>query len=228
LLPPAGWCDHLLIFFRPTRTLVVLASFGAALVAASGAARANKRAERPECGTMKYFGEGISAGLDDLFLKAERVFDLIVPDVGAERTWPAGGALVLSWPLTVSFGEPTATMVRRYHCAEDVVYAMQPHRLTLEPGVSLELDTPPSTYWVRPAYGYVWHEAESRWGYGVGLGPTVRLRASKVTTAASPEVSLRYGYCCRPMYLVLALRYEVALASNLEQTVLFKVGFSYR
>src|SRR6185295_18172764 len=70
-------------------------------------------ARDPECGTMKYFGEGLRAGFDGLFDAVDLGLDVVVPDVGWRRA-AGGSGLVLSWPLAASFGPATARSVRRY------------------------------------------------------------------------------------------------------------------
>ena len=180
---------------------------------------------RPECGTMMYFGEGWSAGMQGLVESVDFVVDLLLPDLGLQAGSRIGIAPVLAWPLALPFGRPTATTVERYHCAEDVVSQMQPHRVVLEPGISFTTKT---TWWLRPAYDYVWHAAGARFGFAASIGATVSLRGSDVFTSAGPEIGLRYGRCCRPLYLSFGVRYDVSLTASKEQMFLVKVGLSYR
>lgn len=174
---------------------------------------------------MKYFGEGIAAGLGEAFNGIFRVTDVLVPDLGVRFERGHDAAFALAWPLAFSFGRPTAVQVHRYHCSPDVVHAMQPHRVAIDPGVALGGPTVASA---RLSYGYVWHPEWSRWGVQLDAGPTLLWRASHTGLALGPQLSLRYGRCCSPMYLVLALRYDHSLSAAEPSATLVKLGFSYR
>jgi len=80
----------------------------------------------------------------------------------------------------------------------------------------------------RLSYGYVWHPEGSRWGVQVDAGPTLLRRASDAGLALGPQLSVRYGRCCGPMYLVLALRYDFALSEKAPSVALVKLGLSFR
>ena len=169
----------------------------------------------PECGTMMYFGEGMGAGMSDLFDKVGFLADLILPHVGLRYEHHRGSALALSWPLVFSFGQPTVVLVRHYHCSEDAVRELKPHRLAVEPGVAFGTQT---LWSIRPSYGYVWHPEKWRVGVQVDIGPTLSRRNAGNLFAVGPELALRYGGCCTPMHIVLAIRYEAPLSAKQGQT----------
>jgi hypothetical protein len=173
---------------------------------------------------MMYFGEGIEEGMRPLAETVELILDILVPDVGFQHGRRAGNAVALSWPLAVAFGAPTATVVHRYHCAEDVVDKMRPHRLALEPGISF---TGPATFWLRLGYAYVFHPETARFGLGIGAGATLTRHDGDTAATAGPELSLRFGRCCAPMYLALTLRYDLALTDDADRTVTLKLGLSF-
>jgi len=174
---------------------------------------------------MMYFGEGMAAGMGALFDEVFRATDLFVPDLGVRFERRGDAAFALAWPLVLSFGRPTAVQIRRYHCADDGVNVLQPHRVAFEPGLALGDVTVASA---RLSYGYVWHPEWSRWGVEIDAGPTLVWRESRAGLALGPQLSVRYGRCCGPMYLVLALRYDVSLSSQQPSATLVKLGFSYR
>lgn len=174
---------------------------------------------------MKYFGEGMAAGMSELFDGIYRVADVLLPDLGVRFERRQDAAPALAWPLVLSFGRPTAIHVRRFHCSPDVVRTMQPHRVAIETGVALDGPTVASA---RASYGYVWHPEWSRWGVQIDAGPTANLRASQSGFALGPQLSVRYGRCCGPMYLVLALRYDHSLSAQAPSATLLKLGLSYR
>jgi hypothetical protein len=78
------------------------------------------------------------------------------------------------------------------------------------------------------SYGYVWHPEWSRLGVQIDAGPTVVWRTSQAGIAIGPQLSVRYGRCCGPMYLVLALRYDFSLSAQTPSATLLKLGLSYR
>jgi hypothetical protein len=173
---------------------------------------------------MMYFGEGMAEGMARLFERELLIADLLVPDVGFQHGRRIGNAVALSWPLALSFGRPTSTVVHRYHCAEDAVEELRPHRVALEPGLSF---TGPTTFWLRLGYAYVVHPASARFGLGLGAGITLSGRDGETSAAAGPELSLRYGHCCWPGYLALTVRYDLALTDSADRTLTVKVGLSF-
>jgi len=173
---------------------------------------------------MKYFGEGMAEGMGEVARAELLIADILVPDVGFQHGRRAGNAAALSWPLAVSFGPPTATVVHRHHCAEDTVDELRPHRLALEPGLSF---TGPTTFWLRLGYAYVFHPERARFGLGLGAGTTLSRRDGETSAAAGPELSLRFGRCCRPGYLALTVRYDLALTDGADRTLTIKLGLSF-
>ena len=173
---------------------------------------------------MKHFGEGMAAGMASVWMAELLLADILIPDVGFQHGRRTGNAAVLSWPLAVSFGPPTATEIRRYHCAEDTVDELRPHRLAFEPGLSF---TGPTTFWGRLGYAYVFHPEKARFGLGLGAGATLSRHAGETSAAAGPELSLRFGRCCRPGYLALTARYDLALTDGADRTLTIKLGLSF-
>jgi hypothetical protein len=175
----------------------------------------------PACDTMAYYGEGIGSGFTKLFDQVGFGLDLVVPDVGYGRS-----GFLLAWPLLYSFGAPTSRTIIRYHCSENDVYEVHPHRLGLEPGITFG---DRGAFWLRPEYEFVWHPEKSPVGLVSGIGTTLFIRSSGVDVAAGPELGLRLGTCCRPMFLKLVVRYDVRLTGVEEprHNVLFKIGLAY-
>ncbi len=173
------------------------------------------------CDTMMYYGEGMKAGLGQLFDNVAFGLDLVVPDVGYGRT-----GFLLAWPFLYPFGAPTARTVIHYHCSEDAVYEVRPHRLGVEPGITLG---DRKAFWLRPEYEFVWHPEKSSVGLVAGIGTTLFIKDSGVDVSAGPEVGIRLGHCCRPMFLKLVVRYDGRLTGTAEprHNLLFKLGLAY-
>jgi hypothetical protein len=180
---------------------------------------------KPECGTVRYSGESLEYGLRTQFALLDQVLDAVLPDFGIQYDTRAGTGPVLGWPFVLPFGKATGTTVHHYHCEEDLVYSLKPHRLVLEPGVTLASQT---VGWLRPGYSFVWHPERGKVGFSVGLGSTLSLHAPTLSlrASASPELGIRYGACCDPMYWLLSVRYDLYFAGERAQAALLKLGIS--
>jgi hypothetical protein len=159
-----------------------------------------------ECMTMKYFGEGMAAGFQELYWSSARMLAIIAPHPGLR--WQRGetARATLSWPWSLPFGPATASTSTHWTCSENVTHEHRPHRIVLEPGLTLAA---PLGLFVRPGYRFLWQRASGRLGLGLGLGSTIELRGPATPRASiSPELLFRYGRCCHPGYVLLALRYD--------------------
>jgi hypothetical protein len=180
----------------------------------------------PECGTMKYFGEGMLAGMMALQEGLFAVYSAVLPDLGAAYDG-SEFAFALSWSFVLPFGPETGPLVRvRWHCAPDeYAHRLRPNRLHLEAGFVFAT---PTTYFARPGYSWVWHAKGASFGAGLGLGSTLAWSdAAGFRPSLSPELGLRYGECCDPGYWVLTLRYDRYFAGEHRNTALVKLGFDY-
>jgi hypothetical protein len=206
---------------QPPANAALLLRAGDTLTPLDGRARF---AADPECGTMKYFGEGMAAGMAALYSAAFRGLDLLVPDIGTVYTKRNALAPALSWPVIIPFGPVSAREITRHHCADDDVVEFQSMRLVPEFGVSFGNETSP---WLRLGYGTVLQARGSKFGLLAGIGPTFALRDAHLATLLSPELGLHFGTCCRPLFLTLLARYEHMLFGEAPASILFKLGFSY-
>jgi hypothetical protein len=180
----------------------------------------------PECGTMKYFGEGMAAWGDALREALYRISDIALPDLGLQYE-PTRFAFALTWAWSVPFGPEQGPLVRHpRHCAADrYEMRLRPSRVELEAGVFF---TEPATYLLRLGYGYVWQAHGSRLGLGTGFGSTLSWREGVgFRPSLSPELVVRHGQCCGPGYLTLSLRYDRYFAGEVRDSLLVKFGFMY-
>ena len=180
----------------------------------------------PECGTMKYFGEGMAAAGEALRNGLYAMWAALLPDLGVQHDRSAF-AWALSWSVTFPFGPESGPLLRRrWHCAPDSYDPrLRPNRFNIDVGFAF---TEPTTYFARPGYAWAWHEQGSRLGFAAGLGSTLSWRSdAALRPSLSPELALRYGECCSPGYWILTFRYDRYFAGESRDAVLLKFGFDY-
>ena len=180
--------------------------------------------QRPECGTMKYFGEGFGAGIREMAFALYGVFDTLLPDVGVVFSHGRSAAPTLSWAFAVPFGPTLERRVRRFHCSPDDVRERKAFQLTPELGITF---SDPLSGWLRVGYAVLLQPKRVPVGVGLGLGPTFEWRSGRLETWLSPELTLRFGRCCDPGYAAFTVRYERSLRLATEPRVLLKFGFTY-
>jgi len=145
----------------------------------------------------------VYSGMDEAFA-AILIFKwaVILPHAGFTLRDGSPG-FVLSWPGSLPFGPVTASS-QGSRTSDVAVH--QPLRVVLEPGLVLANHV---SLFVRPALRYLWHPSTSSFGLGVGLGSSLEwTEMDRFSLSVSPELLLHYGACCRPGYLLLALRLD--------------------
>jgi hypothetical protein len=175
---------------------------------------------------MKYFGEGMAAGMKAVSEGILAVSSALLPDLGAQYDGSEFG-FALSWSFTLPFGPETGPLVGvRWHCAPDeYAHRLRPNRFNVDLGFVF---TESTTYFARPGYGWVWHEKDALLGFGLGLGSTLSWSdAAGFRPSLSPEIGLRVGACCDPGYWLLTLRYDRYFAGERRNTALLKLGLEY-
>ena len=178
----------------------------------------------PECGTMRYFGDALAAGMEAQFDAIYYVADALLPDLGVAYDTHLGGGPVLAWPWVIPFGPERGRVVRHERCAERIIPGLQAHRLVPEIGVSFES---PTRGWLRLGYTFVWHREGSKIGLMLGAGPTLTFGAARAVGSLGPELGLRFGACCSPRYSMLVLRYDEHLLNGNGRAFMLKVGLAY-
>jgi hypothetical protein len=175
-------------------------SLGGAAGAAAAPAGMPPWGRDPECETMKYYGEALGGMVRE---QALLVVASVLPHPGL-RIQPDGTGphMTLSWPWSLPFGQPGETSSYG-HCGKAYHHR---HRVVLEPGIVLNAA---EGLFVRAGYRYIWHRANTRVGFGAGIGSTGELRGPDTPRASvSPELLVHYGRCCVSGYLLLSLRYD--------------------
>jgi hypothetical protein len=190
------------------------------LLAAPGRSTELERAFDPECLTMARYGEELHAAADVYYRAWYLLTDALLPDVGAQFD-ASGLSPVLAWPWVVPVGSEVGRRHRRHRCYTEVIRGIAPHRLVPELGVHFADDT---SYWVRSGYGLVFHPQPSRVGLSLGLGPTLHFGGDTTLGSISPEVGIRYGACCEPLYSTLVARYEEHVLGGEGRLVMIKLG----
>jgi hypothetical protein len=178
----------------------------------------------PECGTMRYFGDALAAGMEARFDAIYAVADALLPDLSASNDTQLGWGPVLSWPWIVPLGPEQGREVRRGRCADVVIPGLQAHRIVPELGVSFASQT---RGWLRLGYNFVWQPKAARFGLVFGASPTLTFGGARAVGSLGPELGLRYGVCCSPGYSTLVARYDEHLLGGSGRTFLLKLGLAY-
>ena len=178
----------------------------------------------PECGTMVHYGDALQAASQIYFNAYYLLLDAVLPDAGVQYDAPSGVSPVLAWPWTFPVGPEVGRELRRHRCFTEVVRGLAPHRIVPEFGVRFPTDT---SYWVRLGYGFVWHPRPSKVGLALGVGPTFSFGAGDAVGSISPEIGVRYGACCSPLYSTLVVRYEEHMLGGEGRLMLIKLGLVY-
>jgi hypothetical protein len=61
----------------------------------------------------------------------------------------------------------------------------------------------------------------------LGVGPTLSFGAGSTLGSISPEIGIRYGACCTPLYSTLVARYEEHVFGGEGRLVMIKLGLVY-
>lgn len=87
------------------------------------------RVPDPECGTMRYFGDALAAGMKARLDAIYAVADALLPDLGVSYDTQLGWGPVLAWPWSVPFGPEQGSEVRYGPCSDLLIPALQSHRI---------------------------------------------------------------------------------------------------
>jgi hypothetical protein len=178
----------------------------------------------PDCGTMAHFGDGLPSAMQVYFNAWYALADVVLPDLGLQYDAREGVTPALAWPWVIPFGLEIGGERRRHRCHTEVIRGLMPHRVVPEFGVRFAADT---SYWLRAGYSFVWHPRPSKVGLALGIGPTLGFGGDSTRGSISPEIGIRYGACCTPLYSALVARYEEHVLGAEGRLVMIKLGLVY-
>lgn len=192
-------------------------------------AQAQMEFKDPMCGTNAALGEGLASMFHQTAATVTAVTSTLVPHVGAQHT-SISTSLVLGWPLQLAFGTVTGEKVLHNRCGDDLVDRFRAHRIVLEPQFIRFLDSPQegvnNAFGIRPAYRFVYHATDTKWGFGGGVAGEFQLVDDVWQPGVGGELIGQFGDCCAPGYLDLALRYTKFFDAQ-GHAVALMFGYSY-